>query len=103
MFRRDWSPVLAAVAALALGTGLATAVFTIVNAVLLRPLPYREPDRLVMVWAVNHQQGWDQEKMSAAEMLDWEGSGLFESVVGFTPSMTNITGPGEAQQATAMR
>src|SRR5690349_1576456 len=50
-FRRDLTA--AAVIALALGTGLAIAIFTIVNAILLRPLPYREPDRLVMIWAVN--------------------------------------------------
>src|SRR5260221_13645317 len=81
--------------ALALGTGLAIAIFTIVNAILLRPLPYREPDRLVMVWAVNRQLGWDQEKMSAPEMVEWERSGLFEGVVGFAPNMTAITGPGE--------
>ncbi|SPE38997.1 hypothetical protein SBA3_3000031 [Candidatus Sulfopaludibacter sp. SbA3] len=95
-FRRDWSSTTAALTALALGSGLAIAIFTIVNAVMLRPLPYREPDRLVMVWAVNQQLGWDQEKFSAPEMIDWERSGLFESVVGFMPNMTAITGPGEA-------
>lgn len=92
---RHWSSTAAACAALALGVGFSIAVFTIVNAILLRPLPYRQPDRLVMVWAVNQQQGWDQEKMSAPEMVDWQRSGLFESVVGFTPNMTSITGPGE--------
>ena len=54
-FRRDWSSTTAAIIALALGAGLSIAIFTIVNAVLLQPLPYREPDRLVMVWAVNQQ------------------------------------------------
>src|SRR5262249_50450409 len=94
-FRRDWTSTAAAITALALGTGLAIAIFTIVNAILLRPLPYREPDRLVMVWAVNKEQGWDQEKISAPEFLEWERSGIFESVVGFVPNMTAITGPGE--------
>jgi predicted permease len=94
-FRRDWSSTAAAAIALALGSGLAIAIFTIVNAILLRPLPYREPDRLVMVWAVNKELGWDQEKISAPELVEWERSGLFESVVGFVPNMTAITGPGE--------
>jgi predicted permease len=96
-YRRDWSSTTAAGAALALGIGLATAIFTVVNAVLLQPLPYREPQRLVMVWAVNKQQGWDQEKMSIPEMRDWERSGLFEGIVGFMPNMTSITGPGESE------
>jgi putative ABC transport system permease protein len=94
-FRRDWRSTTAGMTSLTLGTGLAIAIFTIVNALLLRPLPYREPDRLVMIWAVNRQLGWDQEKISAPEMLDWEHSGLFESIVGFMPNMTAITGPGE--------
>jgi putative ABC transport system permease protein len=94
-FRRDWTSTAAAVTSLALGAGLAIAIFTLVNAVLLQPLPYREPDRLVMVWAVNQQLGWDQEKISGPEMVDWQRSGLFESVVGFMPNMTAITGPGE--------
>src|SRR5215813_1285934 len=96
-FKRDWTSTVASMIALALGTGLAIAIFTIVNAILLRPLPYREPDRLVMVWAVNRQQGWDQEKISAPEMADWLKSGLFSSVVGFTPAMTSITGPGDPE------
>jgi putative ABC transport system permease protein len=96
-FRRDWTSSVAAVTALALGTGLAIAIFTLVNAVLLRPLPYKDPDRLVMVWAVNKQLGWDQEKISGPEMVDWKRSGLFESVVGFMPNMTSITGPGEPE------
>jgi predicted permease len=94
-FRRDWPSTTAAVAALALGIGLSIAVFTVVSAVLLRPLPYRDPDRLVMVWAVNERQGWDQEKLSVPEMRDWQSSGLFESVVGFQPVVMSITGPGD--------
>ncbi|MFN7937358.1 MAG: ABC transporter permease [Bryobacteraceae bacterium] len=95
-FRRDWSSNTAAAGALSLGIGFSIAVFTIVNAILLQPLPYRNPDRLVMVWAVNKQQGWDQEKMPVPELLQWQRSGLFESMVGFVPNMTSITGPGEA-------
>jgi putative ABC transport system permease protein len=96
-FKRDWTSGVAAITALALGTGLAIAIFTLVNAVLLRPLPYKDPDRLVMLWGVNKELGWDQEKVSAPEMLDWEHSGLFEGIVGFTPNMTSITGPGEPE------
>src|SRR5882724_10542241 len=60
-----------AVLTLALGIGANTAVFSIINGVLLRPLPYPEPDRLVTLWECSPERGIDQDRVSGPNYLDW--------------------------------
>jgi putative ABC transport system permease protein len=61
-----------AILALALGIGPNTAIFTMVNAVLLKPLPVPEPNRVVMIWGTLLKSGFDQMPVSAADYLEWK-------------------------------
>src|SRR5438067_1351120 len=57
---------------LALGIGAATAIFSFVDAVLIRPLPFKDADRLVMIWERNPAQGYDQNGAATGTFLDWQ-------------------------------
>ena len=72
---------LVALCTLALGIGANTALFSVVDAVLIRSLPYREPERLVAVFDTHRAQGRDHERPSPGNFLDWqERSRAFESM-----------------------
>jgi putative ABC transport system permease protein len=62
---------LVAAGALALGIGASIAIFTVFHAVVLRPLPFRDPDRLVSIWEKNPERGWVRAQVAAANYLDW--------------------------------
>ncbi|MCA1816326.1 MAG: ABC transporter permease, partial [Acidobacteria bacterium] len=72
---------LAAVVSLALGIGANTVVFSVVNAVLLKSLPYRDPARVVLLWGANSASGNSREQVSATDVADWRAqSRSFEDV-----------------------
>ncbi|HZN03928.1 MAG TPA: ADOP family duplicated permease, partial [Candidatus Polarisedimenticolia bacterium] len=85
---------------LALGIGANTAVFTILDTVLLRPLPYAEPERLVRIWESNPGRGWPQFGVSQPNFLDWreQGGDAFERLSASTSRPHNLLVGGEAER-----
>ena len=78
---------LVAVLALALGIGANTAVFSLIRGVMLRPLPYRAPQQLVVIWESNLKAGTLREGSSPPNFNDWRAQNhCFEDMVGFTGS-----------------
>lgn len=61
----------AVVLTLSLGIGVVSGMFTVVAALLLRPLPFEDPDRLVHIWATNTRDGWDRVEVSPLDYRDW--------------------------------
>ena len=87
---------LLAVVAFAVGIGSATAIFTVVNGVLLRPLPYREPGRLVQLF--HGRNGRLSMTLSPPNFLDVTAqSGVFAGATAMTSSSANLTGTGEPE------
>src|SRR5262245_7009961 len=92
------SPVFAftAIAIVALGIGAATAIFSVVYGVMLRPLPFREPERLVSIWLLRHG---DRNYPAAADALDLRQlRGVFDDVALFENTNLNLVGDGEPQR-----
>ncbi|HEY6183604.1 MAG TPA: ABC transporter permease [Terriglobales bacterium] len=96
-----------AVIVLALGIGANTAIFSVVNAVLLRPLPYPQPDRLVQIWHTPPQSsfpGITRFSVSPANYLDWANqSRSFEQMAIYGFMSLNLTGKGEPESILATR
>jgi putative ABC transport system permease protein len=88
-----------AIIALALGIGANTAIFSVFNAVLLRPLPYKDPAQLVMIYQSVPQKGDARRSVSPANFLDWKNQAqTFEQVAAFLPFAANLTGIGEPER-----
>ena len=93
---------LVALLTLALGIGANTAIFSIIDAVVLRPLPYRDPDRVVMMWS--HWINWTKTWVSEPELADYRAQAtLLEHVAGFDTTSFNLTGAGEAIRVSALQ
>ena len=88
-----------AVLALALGIGANSAIFSVVNTTLLRPLPFRDPDQLVMVWENNLKKGVNQIALSPANYADFrDQSQSFSEMAALRPGNFTITGGAEPER-----
>jgi len=88
-----------AVATLALGVGANTAIFSLVDSVLLRPLPYREPGRLVHFFEIKQNQDFGRREASYPDFLDLrEGGTLFETLAGYNGGSASLSVDGGAPE-----
>jgi predicted permease len=83
---------------LALGLGANTAIFSLVNAVLLAPLPFHHPDRLVMVWSKNVSKGYKTSPTSGGDFAEWKSqNSVFDGMAASSDTLYTLTGAGEPQ------
>src|SRR5215475_603468 len=93
---------LIAVLTLALGIGANTAIFSVVNGVLLSALPYPQPEQLAMVWCDNRRQGIPDDITSYPNFVDWrDRNKTFQGMAGVTSDRYNLTGTGEPEEIRA--
>ena len=93
-FRQHPTFALVTVLVLGLGTGAATTVFTIVDAVVLRPLPYANPDELVTLWDTNPEKGLAHDPISPVNFMDYRALPVFKDAAGWWRPGINLVDPG---------
>jgi putative ABC transport system permease protein len=100
MLFKNWSVTAIIIVVLALGIGANTAIFSVVNAALLRPLPYSDPDKLVRLSEDSPQV--PQMSISYPNLLDWrEQNKVFSGIAGMQFRSLNLTGTGEPERLPA--
>ncbi|MDX2149174.1 MAG: ADOP family duplicated permease [Bryobacteraceae bacterium] len=100
---RNASFALASVAVLALGIGATTAVFSVVWAVLLKPLPYPSPHRLVQLWGTSPQRGIPFHFLPYSDVSEWPRSGVFSEFTAYQPVEMTLFDRSEPERAGVMR
>ena len=86
---------LTAILTLGLGIGANTAIFSAVNGVLLRPLPYPDPDRILTIWG--HHPAIGRESASLPDFLDWRKARSFSGMAAWANAAFTVTGTGEPE------
>ncbi len=92
---------LIAIVTLALGIGASTAIFTVVDAALLRGLPYKSPDQLYHVWESTPQKEFAQREFSYPDYQDYQQNQVFEGIAAYTGGGAIMSGRGEPERVFA--
>ena len=96
MLRKSPGFTAVAVLTLALGIGANTAIFSVVNAILLEPLPYPEPNRIAAIWGTDSKRGEASRSLSYPDFQDLQAqNNAFQSTAVYSDSTTSLTGTGE--------
>ncbi len=91
------------IAALAIGIGATTALFSVVHALLVKPLPYADAERLVVVWEHNLPRNRPRNVVSPANYLEWKTRNQsFEAMAAFTQNRVTLTGNGDPQELSTL-
>ena len=99
MLRRNPGFTAVSMLTLALGIGANTAIFSIIDGILLRPLPYGDPSQLVIVWEWNTQHSNPHNTVSPPNFLDWQKENhVFSEMSYLADTRANLTGDGEPEQ-----
>ena len=99
MLTRQRAFTAVAILALTLGIGANTAIFSVADAVLWRPLPYSDPDRIMQIAEQRPREGRAFGPVSPADYFDWRhDSRAFESMAAYTGGVANLTGDGEPER-----
>src|SRR6185369_17001165 len=95
---------LVAVLTLALGIGANTAIFTAVDAALLRPFPYKNQDTLAHIWETSPRKDFSEHEASYPDYMDWrEQNNSFEDLAGYSSGSVTITGSEQPERIQAAR
>src|SRR5262245_50888453 len=104
LLRKNPGFTMIAVFTLALGIGANTAIFSVVNAVVLRPLAFKEPDRIVHLWERELKRGSDRYPLSPPNFIDYrDQSHVFEQIGAYRPQNFNFTGEAEPERLDGVR
>jgi putative ABC transport system permease protein len=92
-----------AIVTLALGIGGSTAIFTVVDAALLRGLPYKSPDRLYHLWEKTPKEEFSKREFSYPDYQDYQQNNVFEGLAAYSGGRVILSGPGEPESVGAPR
>ena len=93
-FRQHPGFALAAILVLGLGTGAATVVYSLVDSIVVRPLPYAAPDRLVTMWDTNYEKGLGRDPISPVNFMDQRALPVFKDAAAWWRPGINLTDSG---------